>query len=360
MNFRVKSLPALAVLFLAALLAAGAAQADTVKLKNGRVLKGKVTRFGNGEFSVRVDRADAPAQEVIVLVDSVESIEFDAGGAAATTTTGGAANEKVVTVDAAHEVTPTGVQVRRGDKVRVAASGEIQFSDGRRSGPGGLSTTESWPFPGARFGVLVALVGDPNSSTYHVIGENAEFEARADGELFLQVNTRSLEGARGAYTARILTPGAASGGAATGGTGSGTGSGSSGSSTSTSRQLRYDLNVPANRDWTDSGIDLLEGDTLRITASGTITFASNKTAGPDGAERNWRDLVRSLPVNDAGRGALVGLLGEKGVAKAFLVGSKFEHAVERNGRLFLGVNDNEPKDNQGSFRVHVEIVPARR
>jgi hypothetical protein len=339
----------------AALLVVAAAQADTVKLKNGRVLKGKVTRFGNGEFVVQVDRSDAAAGQVIVLVESVESIEFDAGGAPASS--GGSASERVVTVDPPREYTATGVQLQKGDKVRIHASGEIQFADGRRSGPGGTRDTESWPFPGERFGALMALVGSPNSSTYHVIGESAEFEARADGELFLQVNARSLEGARGAYTARISAPGTTTAAGSTGTTGS---SGTGSSTSSTSRQLRYELTVAGDKEWTDTAIEILEGDTLRLSASGTINYTSSKTCGPDGGEREWKDLIRSLPVNDAGRGALVGKMGESGVVKAFLVGAKAEFQAQRHGRLFLGINDNDFSNNQGSFKVVVEIVPANR
>lgn len=333
----------LVLLFLVCVLAAAA---DTVKLKNGRVIKGKVERFDNGEFVVIVEASDprATGDRRILLVDSVESIEFDAAAAAA-----GAPSEKLVVLDAQKDVVPTGVQVRKGEKVRITASGEMQFPDGRVSGPKGLDSRESWPFPGERFGVLIAMVGDPQSPIYHVIGENSDFEARRDGELFLQINARSLQGARGAYTARIQSAATA---AAT--------TPPPPPAPTTRRQLRYDVNVPADRDWTDSGIDLLAGDTLRVEAEGTINYSSTKTCGPNGGERDWKDLIRALPVNDVGRGALIGMIGQAGAATPFFVGAREEFKVEKAGRLFLGINDDDYRNNRGSFRVRIEIVPGGR
>jgi hypothetical protein len=63
-----------------ALICALAASADTIRLKNGRVIKGEVVRFGNGEFVVRLPAKDAHPDHqdrMILLVGAVESIEFE-------------------------------------------------------------------------------------------------------------------------------------------------------------------------------------------------------------------------------------------------------------------------------------------
>ena len=333
------------------LLVVTAASADTLRRKNGQTLRGKVERYSNGEFVIRLESGD----RMIVAADNVESVEFDSGGFAVTPPS--TASEKVVTLDSSQEVAATGVQLRKGDRVRITASGQMQFADGRSSGPGGRNENESWPFPGTPFGMLVAMVGSPTSPTYEPVGESKEFAAASDGELFLQINARSLAGARGAYTARIavltttappttptpITPGSPST-----------------PSQPDRRPLRYDIQVPSEKAWTDTGIDLLEGDTLRITAAGTINYTTSKTCGPEGGKREWGDLLKALPVNDVGRGALVGLIGESGVAKAFLVGAKLDATVPAKGRLFLGINDDNFDTNRGSFKVRIEIVPVRR
>jgi hypothetical protein len=232
----------------------------------------------------------------------------------------------VVTLDSSQEVVATGVRLRKGDRVRITASGQMTFSDGRSSGPGGRNENESWPFPGTPLGMLVAMVGSPTSPTYEPVGESREFAAASDGELYLQINVRSLAGAKGSYTARIaqLTTTATSPG--TGGT--------TPAPQPDRRALRYDIQVPSEKAWTDTGVDVLAGDTLRITAEGTINYTTSNTCGPDGGKREWGDLLKALPVNDVGRGALVGMIGESG-GQAFLVGAKFEGTVAANGRLFL-------------------------
>ncbi|HXE74024.1 MAG TPA: hypothetical protein VNN18_00095 [Candidatus Xenobia bacterium] len=333
------------------LLVATTASADTLKRKNGQTLKGKVEKYANGEFYIRLESGD----RMIIAADNVESVEFDSGGFAVTPPGAPAPGEKVVTLDSSQEVVATGIHLRKGDRVRITASGQMTFADGRTSGPAGRSEIESWPFPGTPLGMLVAMVGSPTSPTYEPIGEYKEFNAPSDGELYLQINVRSLAGAKGAYTARIaqLTTTAPSSVPA-GGTSPPV------VSQPERRTQRYELTVPSEKAWTDTGIDLYEGDTLRITAEGTINYTTSKTCGPDGGKREWGDLLKALPVNDVGRGALVGLIGESGVARAFLVGSKLDATVPAKGRLFLGINDDNLDNNKGSFKVRVEIVPARR
>ena len=354
---RTLSAPRLFLALLLPLLAVLAAPADTIRLKNGRVVKGQVERYSNSEFVVRLDSGD----RMILLVDNVESVEFDstsapapASSAGGSAPSGAAAYETSVVVGTTREVAATGVQVRRGDPVRITASGEIRFPDGRRSGPAGTREIESWPFPGEPFGMLVAMVGSPTSPTYEPIGESKQFTASSDGEIFLQVNARSLEGASGSYNARISVGASSTAG------GTATPSPPPPPMHTESRQLRYDLEVSSTTEWVDTGIDVVAGDTLRITAEGTINYSTSKTCGPDGGKREWQDLIRALPVNDAGRGTLVGIIGDGTVAKAFLVGSKYEGSVKSTGRLHLGVNDDDYKNNKGSFRVRVEIVPERR
>lgn len=327
---------------------AAGADADTIRLKNGRVIEGQVAEFRNGEFVVHLAPSDPASRlrdRMILLVDAIESIAFDAATAPAT---GSPAppSEKLIVVGTDKEVVATGVELRQGDRVAVTASGEIQFGDGRISGPAGLESRENWPFPGERFGILVALVGNPQSSIYHLVGESTEFEARQEGELYLQINASSLAGARGAYTARVRMAQAATPPA--------------GSMPATGQQpTRHELDVQAGSpDWTDTGIDLKEGDTLRITASGTIHYTSSKTCGPTGGERTWQDLLRPLPVNDSGRGALIGLIGQTGVAQPFFIGAEAQFDVEKDGRLFLGINDDNYQNNSGTFRVRIEVNPS--
>src|SRR3972149_6606788 len=129
----------LIVLFLCVLAGGPALQADTLKLKNGRVVKGRVTQFKNGEFTVEV----SPGERVLLLQESVESIEFEAalaGTPAAPSAAGGRAAKKTFVLDSSQEVVATGIQLRKGDKVVIRASGEMTWSDGRKTTPAGTAS----------------------------------------------------------------------------------------------------------------------------------------------------------------------------------------------------------------------------
>jgi len=117
----------------------------------------------------------------------------------------------------------------------------------------------------------------------------------------------------------------------------------------------HELDVPGSTIWTDSGIDLLSGQNVAITATGNLQFTDGVAPGPAGAARGWKDLMRSMPVNSAGRGALIGRIGSDDAAQPFLVGAKFQFRVRVPGRLFLGFNGTSSDTAQGNFHATIEI-----
>ena len=118
------------------------------------------------------------------------------------------------------------------------------------------------------------------------------------------------------------------------------------------------MTVPASQVWTDTKIDLRAGEKIRIAATGTIQFPGVAASGPEGLPRGWKDLLRVPPVKDAGRGALIGRVGDFDAALPFLVGAKLEVAVPIAGRLFLGVNEQSSDTGDGSFDVQIQILEA--
>jgi hypothetical protein len=118
-----------------------------------------------------------------------------------------------------------------------------------------------------------------------------------------------------------------------------------------------ELDLMGDQSWLDTGVDLRAGDSVRISAIGSLRFSSSAANGPAGLPRGWRDLVRSLPVNDAGRGALLARIGDRDASRAFTVGEAREMAAISNGRLFLGTNRESGDSATGSY--HVTIVVTR-
>ena len=105
----------------------------------------------------------------------------------------------------------------------------------------------------------------------------------------------------------------------------------------------------------DTGIDLRVDDVAVITATGSLTLAQGRTAGPAGLTRGFRDLIKAYPVNEAGLGALIGRIGSSDAAVPFLVGEAKRLQVPRAGRLFLSINKSGNDAVDGTFHVTVEF-----
>jgi Zn-dependent protease with chaperone function len=124
------------------------------------------------------------------------------------------------------------------------------------------------------------------------------------------------------------------------------------------RKLAYEFDVPGASQWTDTGIEVVADDRLVITAAGSIRNPAAQASGPEGLARGWRDLLRALPVNGAGGGALIGRIGDSAAAVPFLVGASKELTANSPGHLFLGINQVAGEQSGGSFHVNVKLVPA--
>lgn len=119
-----------------------------------------------------------------------------------------------------------------------------------------------------------------------------------------------------------------------------------------------DLSVPASSQWIDTGIEVKPGDKVNIVGSGSLQFVGAGTAGPEGLARTWRDVMQSLPLNNAGRGALIARIGNDPAVVPFLVGTKKQFTVTQPGHLFLGVNLANDESLDGNYKAQVQVTPA--
>jgi hypothetical protein len=125
----------------------------------------------------------------------------------------------------------------------------------------------------------------------------------------------------------------------------------------TEAKTAKELDVAGDKAWTDTGMDVAVGETLVIESDGQVKYQS-KFAGPQGLQRSWMDLTRSLPVNAAGAGSLIGRIGEGEAAIPFAIGAKKQVSVRRAGRLFLGMNQAANEAGEGSFHAKVQVLPV--
>lgn len=128
------------------------------------------------------------------------------------------------------------------------------------------------------------------------------------------------------------------------------------------------IEVPADRAWTDSGIEIFSGDSLEISASGTILHDDSNPlsrVGPDGAgpeaEPALNEPGNGVFLYPPGHGGLIGRISDGG--KVFGIGQSMSDVPSVNGPLHLGINDfggGQPEagvaNNAGLFVVTIRVT----
>ena len=125
--------------------------------------------------------------------------------------------------------------------------------------------------------------------------------------------------------------------------------------------------------WTDTGIDVKAGQEFYFEAEGTVSLQKDNpvaSCGPEGL------ALRTMqqPLADQNLGCLIGRVverteveedkdrGEKTIREfgpMFGIGKQVRLAMPASGRLFLGVNENVTRDNDGAFTVSIFRKAAR-
>ena len=389
------------------------AAADTIYLRGGTTLRGTVLGFINGRFAIQLTAGatlpapsntnrnqtgssattrTASAGEVVFLRPrDIEKIEIDGRSL-----DDARYQTRTVDVSLGPNWIDTGVDVRRGERIRIDASGTI-YANRMRITPAGLSTTDpSAPLPRAAEGKLIGVIGNDSDSPIIEIGSGGEFTADRDGRLYLTINRGNYTDARGAFNVRVRKeidlaamaradenrnpndnsydpfglPGdsdtrpAATRSRQPGDLGRNRDTRDTRDTRRNNVQsLEKVVDVPGNQPrGVDTGIDLRAGDQVTITATGTVT--AGRRAGvvsPDGGRQGASSILGTYPVPNAGVGALIGyILSTNGqTSQPFLVGSQSTFTSPVDGRLYLMVNDDNYNDNSGSFSVRI-VYPDNR
>jgi hypothetical protein len=271
--------------------------------------------------------------------------------------------------------------------VQIRASGTINAGRSRIQPDGTRNTDPTAPLPRAAEGVLIGAVGTDPDSPIVELGTSREFTADRDGRLYLTANRGTYDDARGSYNVRVQTERrlpqrrrdtAGGGGRADddfedpafdperrpnpapvrrrrpGGGGSAP---LGGGGTPASRQAI--VNVPGTSRGTDTGIDVISGDRLVITATGRVVAGQRAgEVGPEGGRSGgFGSIVGTRPFPNAGVGALIGYirLSSGQATQPFLVGANFNAVAPADGRLILLINDDNYGDNGGNFEVRINV-----
>ncbi|MBS1790626.1 MAG: hypothetical protein JST85_23105 [Acidobacteria bacterium] len=350
----------IAVISLAVLLAT-TALADTLYLKNGSVLKGTFIGYENGQFIFELPNGNRPrfrpaeVDRLVIDRDTVGNNRPDPerpvppardpqpGGGNASWDSFPAFN-----VQLEEKWIRSSVQVTRGQRIRVDATGTVTLEGRTQTGPDGLNNRRDpdAPMPDANDGALIAAIGqDPNSLPIF-IGRGVEFIAEHDGPLYFTVNHWETANARGAFRVTVAIDRNYRDDTVGGNTGGGR---------PTQGQEKTVL-VYANQQWTDTGIDVEPNMTFQISAEGEIEIGNRNYARPEG-NQNAKVSGSVYPMPEAGVGALIGKIRYRDGrdSNLVLVGTQGTPSTEAGeyGRLFLGINDDYLRDNKGSYKVTI-------
>ncbi len=111
--------------------------------------------------------------------------------------------------------------------------------------------------------------------------------------------------------------------------------------------------------WTDTGITLRPGQRVAVSADGKLRYSDAKTDnGPEGLTRGYKDLIRILPLNSRGRGALIARIGDADVAEPFFVGAGKDSISPVSGELFIGINQSQSDPGDGSYTVKLSVYAS--
>jgi hypothetical protein len=233
--------------------------ADTIRLRDGSVVRGQIIAFKDQQFTVLIGAgARGRRGRMTIYSEDIESIEFDATGAGAVDTGGnnsgdpsnddrsggntapvirnlppdtrtqpdtqprrsndrdtdtGAGNAAPIYVpislrvradNASNGWNDSGLMVRAGQRLRISATGRVSLGAGQMSTPTGLPRLADRDklMRNEPTGALIAVIGDDNDD-FIFIGANREFVAQRDGRLFLGVNEGNLGDNSGTYDVTV-------------------------------------------------------------------------------------------------------------------------------------------------------------
>jgi hypothetical protein len=336
---------------------AGAAAADTLYLKNGSVMNGTFITFENGKFVMDVaegNRVEISVDRVSRLVIDRDAIyrgsrrdnypRRDSDNLSYSRDSSGREWGKAEPFDVRlqDQWKHSQIQVTRGQRVRVEASGTLTLGSRTTIGPDGLSgqRDSDAPMYNENDGALIASIGQSFDSPMILIGRSREFVADRDGMLYFAVNHSGTGSSRGSFLVNVsLERG-------------------SGSTSGYRRQQREkSITISAGQAWTDTGIDIDPSTTIEIVAEGQINVDRNRPAGPDGEFNNLNLGKSTFPVPNKGAGALIARVrySDGRNSKALFIGSRgfIKPETNESGRLYIGINDDYLQDNTGSYRVTI-------
>jgi hypothetical protein len=233
--------------------------ADTIRLKDGSIIKGRIISFASGKFIIAIGEGSR-LKQLTYLASEIESITFDAPSdkpvltapnrksnnnanivnvsttdpprvvvtdntnrtnSTDTTTPVNKPDQpviargngkiqpitwtvKVLADNTSNGWTNSGWVLKKGQKIRITGEGKVSLGKGNTCTSAGLSDLQDDQklLKNVPTGALIAVIGDDNNDFIYV-GEEREFTATRDGALFLGINEGNLDDNSGSFNVKV-------------------------------------------------------------------------------------------------------------------------------------------------------------
>jgi len=110
------------------------------------------------------------------------------------------------------------------------------------------------------------------------------------------------------------------------------------------------INLQANEIWKDTGINVRAEQDILFSITGSIYIKKDHKVFHYGELNVKWDKKKQLPTQPTG--AVIAKIGKDGIP--FYVGNnRAPFRIKKKGRLYIGINDSNFKDNEGNFLVTI-------
>ena len=269
--------------------------ADTIWLKDGSRIKGKIVSFSDGKFTVAIGQG-TKKRRMTFSVDEVQAIVFE---------------------------TPV-------DNPTLASN-----TPSRSTSDPGPQRSTTYPSTQPQRSTTYPNTQPPRSNTNQRTGQTDTTIITDDGVEDTSTSTGT--------STKIIRPNSTPANPPT-------------RKVTYSKPIELSVKVHADNTangWTNSGWIVKKGQRIRVSGTGEVSIGRGKTTGPSG-QYDLDDpdkLLKSVPT-----GALIAVIGDDNNDFIY-IGSSREFTAARDGALFLGLNEGNLNDNSGSFEVKIEISP---
>jgi len=269
--------------------------ADTIRLKDGSIIKGKIVSFGEGKFTIVIGDG-ARQRQMSFFADEIDTIEFD--------------NLPMQTSNNNKTTLPnyTNTSVKK-DPVK---------SDNTVITVGQTETKPTpQPTPSQTPSKSVIVTDNTNSQTPQT---NTSQTNTTPNPSYTNTNPNPVK------------------------------------TDTTAKPIVLNIKVLADNTangWSNSGWVVKKGQKIRVTGKGQVNLGNGRFASSAGISSlpDKDKLMKSEPT-----GGLIAVVGDDNNDFIY-IGASREFVAQRDGALFLGINEGNLDDNSGAFDVTIEILP---